>query len=106
MKKINPTKKKKTDKLKYNKSTFSVVKFPDEKDSRIKLFECIPELWFVNEEKTLCFWPPKSGKSFTLRVMNQEPPDDTWDVYECTVVSEGHGKFGNYSCFLVELKYV
>lgn len=45
----------------------------------------------VNEEKTVCFWPPKSGKSVTLRAMNQDEPDDDWEVYECELISEGHG---------------
>lgn len=81
--------KKKKENLKYAKGTYAVVKFFE---NFHKLFECIPDAWFVNEEKTLCFWPPKRGKSFTLRAMNQEMPDDDWEVYECEVISEGHGK--------------
>lgn len=84
--------KKKVEKLKYVKETFSVVKFIDPGDGT-KSFDCIPDLWFVNEEKNLCFRPPQSSKkSLTLRAMNQDIPDDDWEVYECEVVSEGHGK--------------
>lgn len=88
--KNKPIIKKKQDKLNYAKDTFSVVKFINNKT---KLFECIPDIWFTSENKTSCFWPPKSKKSFTLRAMNQEPPEDDWEVYECELVSQGHGKF-------------
>lgn len=81
--------KKKTEKLNFAKCTYSVVKFIEKLH---KLFDCIPELWFVDEFKTACFWPPRSGKSVTLRAMHQDEPDDDWEVYECEVVSEGHGK--------------
>lgn len=80
--------KKKPEKLKYSNGTYSVVKFIE---NFSKLFACIPDLWMVNEEKTACFWPPKSGKSVTLCAMNQDEPDDDWEVYECELISEGHG---------------
>lgn len=73
----------------FQKSKYAVVEFVDD---RIKLFEGIPELWFVNEERNAFYWPPKTGRSFKLRAINQETPDWDWDIYECIVVSEGHGK--------------
>lgn len=85
-------KKKKPEKLVRANGTYSTVKFVDP-EQMSKLFDCIPDIWFVNEEKTLCFWPPKSKKSVTLLAMSQAEPDDDWSVYECEIVSEGHGKF-------------
>lgn len=89
--------KKKPEKIKFAKELFSVVKFvePEAIGRNIKSFECIPDVWFVDEEKQMCFWPPNSKKSFILRAMNQDIPDDDWLVYECEVVSEGHGKSKN-----------
>lgn len=47
----------------------------------------------IIEEKSLCFWPPKTGKPFKLRIMIQDiPEEEDWEVYECEVISEGHGK--------------
>lgn len=86
--------KKPREKLNFNKGTYAVVKFID---SNSKLFETIPELWFIDEEKSACYWPPKSGKSFILRAMNQDEPDWDWGLYECEVVSEGLGKYGYFS---------
>lgn len=71
--------------------TYSIVKFLDY-EKKEKLFECIPDVWFVDEEKGLCYWPPKSKKSVTLLAMKQQVPEDDWCVYECEVVSDGHGK--------------
>lgn len=88
--------KKKEEKVSFIKSPYAVVKFIEEKN---KLFESIPESWFINEEKTTCYWPPKGGRSVTLRAMSQDVPDGDWEVCECTVVSLGHGKF--YIIFLV-----
>lgn len=51
------------------KGNYSVVKFEEKKE---KLFECIPDNWFVDENKEACFWPPKTGTSFTLRAMRYE----------------------------------
>lgn len=76
------------DKIVFHKSKFAVVKFIDVIS---KLFECIPESWFVNEERTACYWPPKTGRSFKLRAMNQDEPNWDWDICECIVVSDGHG---------------
>lgn len=90
---MNSKTKRKTKKFRYSKGTFSVAKFLEELE---KLFECIPDLWFYNEEKTLCYWPPKSKKSVTLRAMNQDEPEEDWIVYDCELVSEGHGKITNY----------
>lgn len=72
---------------------YSVIEFEDEEISD-RLFECIPDSWFVDESKRLCFWPPTCGtKSLSLRAINCEKPDDTWGVCECKVVSGGHCKF-------------
>lgn len=60
------------EKVNFNKSKYAVVRFMEDSS---KLFESIPELWFINEEKTACYWPPKSGRSFTLRAINQDVPD-------------------------------
>lgn len=76
------------EKIVFEKSEYAVVEFIDD---RSKLFEGIPELWFVNEERTACYWPPKKGRSFKLRAIDQDTPDWDWDIYECIVVSEGHG---------------
>ncbi len=84
--------KRKSEKLRYTKGLFAVLKFI-EAVNLAKLFDCVPDIWFANEEKTLCFWPPKSKKSITLRAMNQDEPEDDWEVYECELVSDGHGKF-------------
>lgn len=83
-------KKPKKDRVDIYKDKFDVVKFMHRND---KLFDCIPEIWFVDENKEACFWPPKTGKSFSLRALAGEMPDDTWLVYECTVISQGHRKF-------------
>lgn len=84
-KKINKPKRKESEN-KY-KGEFSVVKFIDHIG---KLFECIPDIWFVDENKEACFWPPKTGKSFSLRALTGEMPDDSWLVYGCEVISENH----------------
>lgn len=76
------------EKIVFEKSEYAVVEFIDD---RIKLFESIPESWFINEERSACYWPPKTGRSFKLRAINQDIPDFDWDIYECIVVSEGHG---------------
>lgn len=72
------------------KGKFTTVKFIDRED---KLFDCIPDIWFVDENREVCFWPPKSGKSVTLRAMTGEMPDDTWSIYACEIISENHRKF-------------
>lgn len=86
--------KRKTEKFRYIRGEFSVVKFY-ESDFKTKLFDCIPDIWFIGEEKKLCYWPPKSKKSSTYRAMNQDEPEDDWEIYECELISEGHGKIKN-----------
>lgn len=76
---------------KYAIQTYSVVAFQDDCDTE-KLFECIPDRWFVDESKTRCYWPPTTGKSYTVRAINCEKPDDSWSIYEVKVISEGHCK--------------
>lgn len=68
---------------------FSVVLF---KENNMKLFECIPDCWFLNADKTFCYWPPK-GRSYKLRAMNREKPDSSWVVSACVFVSGGYGKY-------------
>lgn len=53
------------------KGEFTVIKFIMERPYG-KFFECIPDVWFVDESKLICFWPPKSGKSFSLRALTGE----------------------------------
>lgn len=78
----------------YIVNTYSVIEIVEE-DIDDRLFECIPDSWFVDETKGLCFWPPTSGnKSFSLLALNCERPDeDTWIKCECKVISGGHCKF-------------
>ncbi|KAJ6639477.1 hypothetical protein Bhyg_12222 [Pseudolycoriella hygida] len=71
---------------------YSVVKFIEPADGT-KLFECVPNLWFTDDEKSRCRWPPKSKKSVTLRAMNRDVPEDDWEAYECELVSEGHATY-------------
>lgn len=67
---------------------YSVVKFIE---NRTKMFECIWDGWFVDENRDHCRWPPNKGKSYLLRVLSKEKPDDSWKIYQCEVISEGHG---------------
>lgn len=76
-------------KKKYTIYKYSVVLFHDEENGG-KLFECLPDLWFVTELRNSCFFPPKTGKSFLQRAINCEKPDDNWSIYDCTVVSSGY----------------
>lgn len=76
---------------------YTVLEF-EEEDELDKLFECIPDRWFLDESKSRCYWPPRTGKPFKLRAISCEKPDIiTWSVYKCKVVSEGHCKFKNFS---------
>lgn len=81
----------KTVNKKYIIYKYSVVLFHDE-DTEEKLFECIPDLWFIDELRNSCFFPPKTGKPYIQRAINCEKPDDNWNIYECTVVSSGFCK--------------
>lgn len=95
--------KKKTEKINFAKELFAVVKFVEPRDDT-KSFECIPDNWLLEEdeeERRRCYWPPKSKKSFTLRAMNRDIPDEDWYIYTCEVVSEGHGKSQNICAFPV-----
>lgn len=67
---------------------FTVVQF---QEKGMKLFDCIPDCWFVDENRKSCFWPPK-GKSYKLRALRKEKPDDTWEISKCVVVSGGYSK--------------
>lgn len=73
---------------------YSVVLFDDEEESE-KLFECIPDLWFVDDLRESCFFPPKTGKPYMQRAINCEKPDDDWGVYSCKIVSGGFCKCKN-----------
>lgn len=83
---------------------YSVVKFY-ENDSL--LFECIPNVWFTDEEKTSCYWPPKTGATVWARALKRELPDESYEIYVCEVVSEGLGKCENifYSVYNVYVPY-
>ena len=83
---------------KYTIEKYTVVQVEHE-DATEKLFECVSDRWFVDETKTACFWPPPNGKPFSVRAINCEKPDDSWNVYECRVISEGHCKFSPFSIF-------
>ncbi len=105
--KVNSKNKKKTEKINFEEELFAVIKFV-EPEIDVKSFECIPDNWFVVEEDgkidgeiRRCYWPPKSKQSFTLRAMNRDTPDEDWNIYECEVVSEGHGKIQNIHDFQV-----
>lgn len=91
--KLNKPKSKKDSQNAY-KGLYSTVEFTDREYGR--LFECIPDIWFYDENKDACYWPPKTGKSFTLRALNGDLPDDTWEVCGCAVISEGHRKFSTH----------
>lgn len=78
---------------KYTIHKYTVVRLEDEDDEQ-KLFECIPDRWFVDETKSQCYWPPNTGKAFSLRAISCEKPDEsTWTIIDCRVISEGHCKF-------------
>lgn len=79
--KMKKRKEKPKEKFNFIKCEYAVVKFIEERN---KLFETIPENWFVDEERTTCFWPPKGGRSATLRAIDQDSPDWVWEAYECT----------------------
>lgn len=80
----------------YIVNEFSVIEFIEE-DNDDRIFECIPDSWFTSESREHCFWPPKTThKSIMIMAMNCERPDDSWRVYECRVVSGGHGDFCLY----------
>lgn len=80
-----------------NGGLHSVVKF---EENECKMFECIWDGWFVDENRNRCYWPPSKGKSYMLRVLSKEKPEDTWKIYPCTVISAGHGQL---KCFTVKI---
>lgn len=92
---VHPKNNRKAEKINFGEELFTVVKFV-ETGNDTKLFECIPDIWFLEDdedgERRRCYWPPKSKQSFTLRAMNRDVPDEDWTIYECEVVSGGHGK--------------
>lgn len=67
---------------------YAVVKFYEVVNL---LFECIPNIWFVNEEKTTCYWPPKKGLPVYVRSLKRHIPDESWEIYDCEVVEDGLG---------------
>lgn len=81
---------------KYENYKYTVIRV-DQEDDNDKLFECVSDRWFVDESKTSCRWPPMTGKLLSLRAINCEKPDDSWNIVECTVISDGHRKFSHYS---------
>ncbi len=73
------------------KGLFFVIKFINTERSD-KLFECLPDIWYVNEDRDACYWPPRTGKSFTLRSISGEMPDETYTIHQCEVIYENLGK--------------
>lgn len=67
---------------------YSIVRF---KEEDLKLFEAIPDSWFVDNNKTSCYWPPK-GKSFKLRALSKAKPESSWIISPCIFVGGGYGK--------------
>lgn len=94
-----PPKKQTYGQCKYEIHKYTVIRVDHEDDDDEKLFECVPDRWFVDERKTFCYWPPATGKSFSLRAISCEKPDDSWNIYPCTVISAGHCKWSYYSIF-------
>ncbi len=68
----------------------SVVKFVEDNNDRS--FDCIPDIWFKDEYKEFCYWPPQTGRNVALRALKLEIPDDTWTLYPCEVVKGGFRK--------------
>lgn len=68
----------------------TVVKFLEVNDD--VSFDCIPDIWFKDEDKDFCYWPPPTGKNVAIRAVKQELPDDTWTLYKCEVVKGGFRK--------------
>lgn len=91
---VKNVKKKSYSKGKYQIHKYAVLRVEneDEVDKREKLVECIPDRWFVDENKSSCFWPPITGKLFRLRAINCEKPEDDSNIYQCTIISDGHCK--------------
>lgn len=85
----------KTTKKKFVVHNYTVVKFEFEDDENERLFDCIPDIWFVNELKESCFFPPKTGKKYIQRAINCERPEDDWDIYPCKIVKGGFRKCQN-----------
>lgn len=79
---------------KYIVQEYTVVEFDDE-NSGDRMFECIPDSWFVDESKQQCLWPPRCGlKTLMQRAVNCDRPDpDTWIVLDCKVVRGGFRTF-------------
>lgn len=73
---------------------YTVIQFDEEEDE--KLFECIPDIWFVDELRESCFFPPKTGKSYMQRAINCEKPEDDWRIYACKIVKTGFCKLKYY----------
>lgn len=82
----------KTKKAANNKNfgPYSVIKLK-EKETGNTLFDCIPDVWFSDENQDRCWWPPPKGKNVAIRALKQEIPDDTWEIYNCEVVKRGFG---------------
>lgn len=83
----------------YKVYKYAVIRLENEDDDEERLFECIPDRWFVDETKKTCFWPPTTVKSFTVKAINCEKPDDSWNIYACTVISDGHRMFPSIFLF-------
>lgn len=68
-----------------------MIEFKEEEEENERLFECIPNLWFLNESRERCYYPPRTGRTFQQRAIRCEKPNDDWSVYPCKVVTGGFG---------------
>lgn len=85
---MKKTKKKETSETSGNE-LYTVIKLFEEDAT---LFDCIPDIWFANEDLDSCFWPPVKGKNVAIRALKREIPDASWGRYPCEVVKGGFGK--------------
>jgi len=59
---------------------FAVVEFT--KDSSV---EVVPTVW-LNDQSTLCYWPPYKPDRFAKSVKKAEPPQEHWESHAVRVL--------------------
>lgn len=60
---------------------FAVIHFSEE-----QRYSSVPVTW-LNEEKTICFWPPKKVKNCTALIKDPNSrPESNWKGYGITLV--------------------
>ncbi|KAK4877259.1 hypothetical protein RN001_009765 [Aquatica leii] len=64
---------------------YSVISY-DNRD-----LEAVPSVW-LNENKTICYWPPKSSKNITTLIKNCAKPNEDWNSYSCSLIKQ----YGSY----------